>query len=366
MNECRQMTNRRLKALSDCIHALYRPHPEQNFAQRTVAALDAFFGADIVCYNEFPAGRKEVVVVGNVDFDPGGRYTPLFLELVPEHPQYRELFVSQYLPGGRLTDAMPVRQYMRTKLYNEFYRKIAGDYQMATVFPGDNGNIIGMALNQQGRDFSDQELFELQLLFPHLRQAYDQDKAAERGERAATALETVLRSREVGLAVLDARDRVREVYAPAPEFARRAFGCRLAEGKLLPDKLRGAVLRWREAARAVPPRPLLPIDRETADGSVIRVRLVETADPVLHLLVFEQKRGTPAVAELAPLGLTQREAEVAHWMLGTKTNWEIARILGISPRTVEKHVENVFAKLGINDRRQLQGRIGELGPGPGT
>lgn len=362
MNISRQLANQRLKELSECIHALYQPHPEKDFARRSVAALDTFFGSDIVCYNEFPAGRSELIAVSNVDFDPSGKYTPLFLQLVHEHPQYRDLFITQYIPGQRLTDAMPVERYKRTQLYNEFYRKVAADYQMATVFPGDNGNIIGLVLNQQRRDFTDQELFEFQLIFPHLRQAYDQHQAAQRGERAVHALETVVRSRNLGIAILDTRDRVREVYAPAREFAQSAFNCHLAEGRLLPEPLREPVKRWRVAARAVPPVPQAPLERESADGAVIRLRLAETVDPSRHLLVFERKRGIPAASDLVPLGLTRREAEVVHWMMREKTNWEIARILGNSERTVEKHVEKVFAKLGINDRRQLGARVEELRP----
>ena len=48
--------------------------------------------------------------------------------------------------------------------------------------------------------------------------------------------------------------------------------------------------------------------------------------------------------------LTSREAEVVRWVSEGKRNGEIAIILGISLRTVEKHVENLFAKLGVETR----------------
>ena len=48
--------------------------------------------------------------------------------------------------------------------------------------------------------------------------------------------------------------------------------------------------------------------------------------------------------------LTQREEEVLHWLGAGKRNAEIALILGISPRTVHKHVEHVLAKLGVETR----------------
>ena len=48
--------------------------------------------------------------------------------------------------------------------------------------------------------------------------------------------------------------------------------------------------------------------------------------------------------------LTPREAEIGLWLAEGKTNPEIASITGISPRTVEKHVENILGKLGVENR----------------
>lgn len=48
--------------------------------------------------------------------------------------------------------------------------------------------------------------------------------------------------------------------------------------------------------------------------------------------------------------LTQRETEVAIWLSHGKSNKEIAEILGVSPRTVNKHLEPVFIKLGVENR----------------
>jgi len=48
--------------------------------------------------------------------------------------------------------------------------------------------------------------------------------------------------------------------------------------------------------------------------------------------------------------LSARESEVAFWLAQGKTNIEIGVILGISNRTVEKHVEHVLAKLGVDNR----------------
>lgn len=49
-------------------------------------------------------------------------------------------------------------------------------------------------------------------------------------------------------------------------------------------------------------------------------------------------------------GLTQRESEVLLWIARGKSNKDIGDILGLSPRTVNKHLEQVYTKLGVENR----------------
>lgn len=50
------------------------------------------------------------------------------------------------------------------------------------------------------------------------------------------------------------------------------------------------------------------------------------------------------------LGLTGREAEILMWVAHGKTNRDVGEILGSSPRTVNKHLEHIFEKLGVATR----------------
>jgi len=51
-----------------------------------------------------------------------------------------------------------------------------------------------------------------------------------------------------------------------------------------------------------------------------------------------------------PASLTKREKQVLDWVVQGKTNSETGNILGISGRTVAKHIEHIFEKLGIENR----------------
>lgn len=56
-------------------------------------------------------------------------------------------------------------------------------------------------------------------------------------------------------------------------------------------------------------------------------------------------------------GLTQREAEVILWVVKGKTNRDIGLILGMSPRTVNKHLEHIYIKLGVETRTAAANKV---------
>jgi DNA-binding response OmpR family regulator/DNA-binding CsgD family transcriptional regulator len=72
-----------------------------------------------------------------------------------------------------------------------------------------------------------------------------------------------------------------------------------------------------------------------------------------------------ADTRLREADLTRREIEVLSWLAKGKTNRDIGDILGLSPRTVNKHLEHVYAKLGVETRASaaaLMTREGSLPP----
>lgn len=68
------------------------------------------------------------------------------------------------------------------------------------------------------------------------------------------------------------------------------------------------------------------------------------------LLLERRAAAAPQDSRLESAALTPREAEVLSWVAKGKTNRDIAEILGMSPRTVNKHLEHVFEKLGVETR----------------
>ncbi len=86
-------------------------------------------------------------------------------------------------------------------------------------------------------------------------------------------------------------------------------------------------------------------------GVSIEIALSESDQPAEVLVKITETGEDTKVALLeARSGLTHREAEVLLWVSYGKTNRTISEILGISPRTVNKHLEQIFKKLGVETR----------------
>ena len=70
-----------------------------------------------------------------------------------------------------------------------------------------------------------------------------------------------------------------------------------------------------------------------------------------HLLrIFDTQAILNAETLMQGLPTTKREAQVLLWVAQGKTNREIAAILSLSPRTINKHLEQLYPKLGVDNR----------------
>jgi len=265
-----------------------------------------------------------------------------------EHP-----LVAHYRKTGdggayKISDFLTQRQFHRLALYQEFFRKLdGGEYQLCVALPSPAPLVVGIGINRSHADFTERERLLLDILRPHLVQAY---RNAELIGDLRAALEATGREpgggRDVVVASRDGRVRF------ATRGAAASIAAYFERGRRRDDRLPEALLRWarhqerREGGDDAPP-PREPLVVRGPQGSLV-VRLASERRRWLFLL--EERVEAPDWRRLRDGGLTPREAEVLGWLAQGKTNAEIGTILGARPRTVGKHVERILAKLGVETR----------------
>lgn len=152
-----------------------------------------------------------------------------------------------------------------------------------------------------------------------------------------------------GIIVLTSKGEVQCISELAQQWLKNYFTSAQDTGSL-PKELK----RWMERQNPTAKQPTsIPLFPETLfiprEHRRLVVRIAEnTSEQRILLLTEEQPVFTPALLET--LGLTHRESEVLRWVAEGKSNPQIGIILGLSPRTVSKHLENIFQKLGVESR----------------
>src|ERR1700710_85748 len=131
--------------------------------------------------------------------------------------------------------------------------------------------------------------------------------------------------------------------------------------KLLADNLPASVdeqmvlpppmLQWLEQAQNGKLGSKAPALASFPNNEALRLQYMGKLGPNEFLLRLAKDSGTGTPVEFSrDLGLTSREGEVLSWLSKGKTKRDIAQILGLSPRTVDKHLEQIYAKLGVENR----------------
>jgi DNA-binding CsgD family transcriptional regulator len=245
----------------------------------------------------------------------------------------------------RWSDVQPLSQFLRSALYNEVYRPL-GMRDGCSLFLHSRPaclEFVGVGLDKQMPDAHRDILVSIS---PHVQQAFRvAHTTAALIEMAAT--KSGPNRRERGFIAIDSKGTITMETAAATRALAKFFPKRTRRG--VPEQL-ARWISWSEQtirkATDVPEvrRPLV-IERE---GTRLTLHLF--SKPEQNFLLLEEDRCAIDPAALSRLPLTGRESEILAYVAIGKTNREIGIILGISSRTVSKHVEHILARLGVETR----------------
>jgi len=152
--------------------------------------------------------------------------------------------------------------------------------------------------------------------------------------------------------VLSRDNQLQEISLPASYLIAKYFG--ISTTNCLP----GVLKRWLDSLDIQGIHVCSPL---IVPGERHRL-LIRFCTYSTQILLYLTEECTVSRPELPHgLGLTPREKEVLVWVAMGKTNVEIGSIMSLSVRTVEKHLQNIFQKLGVETRTAAASRAWEYG-----
>ncbi len=341
-----------VRQLLEFVRGCYAARDFDGYVDHLITALPSVVPSELTVYGEIRPHERRFTMIEN----PKGLWTSAILEAF-RHYLHEHPFSQSYRGGGdgsarRITDVVSSTEWRRRALYNESFRPTGVESEMVVWLPAKKPQEITVAVHQQGRDFTDRDRLVLDLLRPHLAQA-------RRNALLLTQIGAAIDAAPHGFVVVDPQDRPILVSQPARVYLDRYFGPRTWSGRRLPEPVR----RWLQHQRtaldtngAVP----APVDPLIVECDSRRLIMSFCRDDVCVLLLKEQRTMSFDGHGLEALGLTRREAQVLAWVAHGKTNEEIGTILGISVRTVAKHLERIYPRLGVENRTAAAARALEV------
>ena len=350
----------------DFVAVLYDHCGLDDFADRSMGALRRLLDAERIVYGGFDIERQtarlrmEPAVVTSV-YAAGDGVSSELERSFARHPLYRYFLQTGDGRAQKMSQVLARRDFQRYCHDDAFVRELAARYQMAVFFTGGPASVSTVMVIRSQRDFSERERALLNRLYPHLVQAFRHVASLSLHCRNMDELVAMLEGPTSSVIVLAGDGRIKRWSAQAKKWIARYCRTPFPSGSdRLPDCFaqwyRRQLVRVGQAGDSLPREPLV-VEKEHAELSV---QLIPDHLRDEHLLLLNEKQADASWSALGEYGLTPRESEVLAWVAKGKTNADVGAILQLSGRTVQKHLEHIYQKLGVETRTTATVRAYDL------
>jgi len=337
---------RDLEAVLETARELAAVPDGEEFRARILPRLRRLVAYDLASLNEIsPHTGEALITATSPDATDVGEGAEVFAAYAHQNPLVAAAQRLGPTPVLKFSDLITRRQLHRLELYDLIYGPLGVEHQIAVVLPAPSGRVVGIALNRARRDFSERDRTVLEAVRPFVAHAYEQLAARALAQATVAALGDAVDASASAVIVLHTSGEI--------EFASDAAARWIAalgpadRPSCLPEPLASwSELQRRRARAMVPLDARLEID---IGVDVLSARFVPGARGGLDVLLIEPRGGIDH-ALLRALGLTNREREVIAHVARGLANAAIAVELSLSERTVAKHLEHIYAKLGVTNR----------------
>jgi len=313
--------------------------------------------------NRRPAAERSglVVVRSRGIRVPTEEEMPLLRNL-HEHPIVNHLQRKRDGSVVAFSDFWTRRAYQRTALYNEYYRRSNTQEQMGFALAYEPEALVFMVVNHVGSSrFSEQDRDLAALIRPHLIQVERTVRRLRSWRDLVAGYDAALDQGPQGCILLGRDLAAIHANPTASHWLTEFFPESAATAAGLPAVVAAWVRECDQRLRSeqLAIRPPQALVRETP-GRRLTLRFRPGGPAVLPVVLAECQTLATDPAAAQHLGLTAREAEVLDLISRGRSSAEIGLLLEISPRTVHKHCERIYTKLGVESRHAAALRARDL------
>lgn len=342
--------------LEQVLPALYELQSLETLPGHCVAVLEQLLPGDSASYNEVNLRRSRLVHVQGGSMEMNRGLIEAFEAHVREHPVIEDYRQTGIGDARAISDFLSVSELHRTGLYQEFLRRLEVEDQLSITLRASPGTVVALTVNRHRR-YTEADRSMLNRLRPHLLACYRNAESLTLLQEELSRVRGVLDQFAKGVAVLDRRGRVAFLNTAGKRLL-GSLGSPTRRGLPAPLQEWLAVAGRRARAGRGPAAGSPPFHWSTGEATVV-VNVRRDPGGAGLILTLEEHARAPRLEPLMALGLTRREAEVLWWVAEGKSNVEAGLILQIAHRTVQKHLERVFVKLGVENRTAASARAME-------
>jgi DNA-binding CsgD family transcriptional regulator len=307
---------------------------DEPFTPELLVELGELVRADWVTFCELDRVRRSllgyIARAGDEEDDVDDELDDVFWTIViEEHPVCLRHQQGHFV-ALKLSDFLTRRALRASRLFDVWFKPYGVEHELSVPIPSPLWHTKTFLFDRaSGPDFTERDRLVLDTLQPYLADLFTAARTRRLLKAALVSLDQADENDLRGVILLSADHEVEFASTPARRQLREFFG---ASGRTIPQE----IADWLESGATS------RLARRTG-SRVLTVTLEGDA-----LLLDERQTDTL---------LTAREREVMAWVARGKTNAEIARLLWLSPGTVRKHLENVYAKLGVSTRTAAVARF---------
>lgn len=249
-----------------------------------------------------------------------------------------------------ISDVYSASRWRNTALYDEGHGLAGQEDDIGLDFDFGSGRMLTLCVTRGRRGFTDAERRMFEMLAAHVRLAFGRLRLNGPDD----ASENTVHMRRISV------DEEGEIRFPDPDI-RETLERYLGRRAMIRDRFPDAIVRWiksgvaRHRDRQAPLSSHIPYRLGRSDRT-LSLSLVPSAGDTHHTIMIEER-----VRRSRGPDVSSREREILAWLASGKSNAEIALILGISAGTVKRHLENIYAKLGVEGRHAAVVRAMTLG-----